>query len=593
MKSGFLAKKLCFILALTCLGPALGLAGVSRAIQERYRQAYENKAFFLKIPIVADKHYIFIGSGGARPSQAFVAGATRFKVGDQVRLVGMDFGGDEIKIKISAISGPGNAELIFKFDTNLLDNFPNSAAFDASLEDTFTEGLRYADLEESKRAYAEEQFERAVREIAATSGTTREAVLKHIAPRLPAYQDAARDLDNQRKRSQELSSQVSQAQSENRRLDGELRAQQSEVARLRTANTSLQERIDGMNSQLARVRDDLRNSQGETQGYQRELSNLQRSLKLRVDTNRDLGEQIAELGQAMQKLQRGNVELESQNSALKSGLEKQQAVNAKLSGEIDDLKASARKMKETIDTLTSKEDSLARQYIRLKQTKENLENIVLAVDALDIRQVEDRSERGERRGKAEVFLAEILIGSFNWRLPERLAANEARNAEASFAAESIDYVKVTAPARAILQSLGERLKVQLKMVSRSADLQIEPEQASAIQEIGERDTAVWRWQVVNRGAGADARLALDAGFLNKNSDLIPLFRQETAVQSSNIVRQVRGFLQPIPLAVGVLLGFLLFGVVGIFRRGKQARRPDRRARPDHTDTPSPSLRKGL
>jgi hypothetical protein len=64
-------------------------------------------------------------------------------------------------------------------------------------------------------------------------------------------------------------------------------------------------------------------------------------------------------------------------------------------------------------------------------------------------------------------------------------------------------------------------------------------------------------------------LLLTARLINKNSDEIPVLQQERTVISSNAVRQVRGYLQPVPLAVGILVGFLLFGIVGIFRRSKK------------------------
>jgi hypothetical protein len=59
---------------------------------------------------------------------------------------------------------------------------------------------------------------------------------------------------------------------------------------------------------------------------------------------------------------------------------------------------------------------------------------------------------------------------------------------------------------------------------------------------------------------------LGASLVNKNGDEVPLWKGDELVLSSNIVRQVRGYLQPIPLGVGALIGFLLFGIVGVFRR---------------------------
>jgi len=108
-----------------------------------------------------------------------------------------------------------------------------------------------------------------------------------------------------------------------------------------------------------------------------------------------------------------------------------------------------------------------------------------------------------------------------------------------------------------------------------------PAQNKPVQETAERDQSTWQWQVANQGS-KDARLILTARLINKDSREIPVFQQENLVTASNMVRQVRGYLQPIPLVVGVILGFLLFGIVGIFRRGSRGRHTE----PAKDSTPS-------
>lgn len=540
-------------------------AGVSRPIQDKYRRAYENKALFLKIPVFSEKQYVQLRGGSISPDQGPDSGSARFKVGDQVRVLGLDFGGDEIRFKLGAISGAGLAEIIFRFDSPLQETFPNSDVFESAVRATFTEGLKYSDLEDAKRGYVEDQFERVVREIAATSGASRETVLKNMAPHLPAYQDAMRDIENLRNRTQDLNEQISQLRSENRKLDADLKSQQSDAARLRSANQGLQEKIDSSTQQLSRLGEDLRSARGVTQGYQKELASLQRSLNIKVDTNRELGSQISELGQAMRKLQKDNEGLLGQNSSLRTNLEKLQSQMAGLKGDLEDARNTNRQMKDTIATLTSKEDSLARQYLDLKRNKENLDTVILSIDNFATRTVEDRTTDGFHIGKAQVYLKDVLIGSLEWRLPERLDHTEQQQGEVSFSSESIDYVKVAPEERVLLRSLGDRLKLQVKLVPVTSTIEVKPENDAEVQEIGERERAAWRWQIYNNGT-QDSRLVLGVRFINKNADSIPVFLREQAVTSSSIVRQVRNYLQPIPIGIGTLCGFLLFGIVGIFRR---------------------------
>jgi len=556
------------LLPVALFGTGLGFAGVSRAIQDEYRRSYANKALFLKIPVYAEKQYLFV-AGRALRSELYSPTATpRFKVGDQVRVLNVDFGGDEIRFKVSSISSPTLAELVFKFQTDLQDSFPNRDDFDAALAATFTEGLRFSDLDEAKKHYVDGQFESVVRDLAAITSTSREFVLKQMAPRLPAYQDALRDVENLKNRNQDLASQAAQAQAENRRLETDLRQQQAETARLRTLNSSLQEKIDSSTSQLSRLGDDLRSAKGLTQSYQSQITNLQRSLNLKIDEGRDLAAQISDLGQAMRKLQRENDVLEKEVTGLRANVEEQKASNKRLSGEIEDLTHRNSQMKETIDALTSKEDSLARQYLQMKQSKEKLESITRSIDSLTTRIAEQRSEGGISARKILVSMGNIPLGHFEWKVPEAIGMDEHKTGELQFTAESIDYVRVSPEERQVLHSLGDRLRVGVKLLANDSSLVIAPDKALQTQEVGERDKAVWRWQLTNRGT-QDVRLQLAVHLINRNNDEIPVLKEDSLVASTNMVRQVRNYLQPIPLAVGAVVGFLAFGVVSIFRRQRK------------------------
>jgi hypothetical protein len=240
-------------------------------------------------------------------------------------------------------------------------------------------------------------------------------------------------------------------------------------------------------------------------------------------------------------------------------------------------------MKETIGTLTSKEDSLARQYLDLKRVKENLDNVLLSIDSINVRTTDERTEGGQSLGRAGIYLKNILIGTIEWSLPEHLSHNEQQAGQFSFSTESIDYVKVSTEERRILRSMGERLKLQVSLTSNLSTMEVKPEKDDAVQEVGERDKAAWRWRIFNGGT-QDTHLALEARLINRNSDDIRLFRHEQLVTASSVARQVRGYLQPIPIAVGAVIGFLLFGIAGIFRKAKRTndnarRRPAKPADP--------------
>lgn len=570
--------------ALFVLLAAIGFAGISRPIQDQYRREYENKAMFLKIPIYTARQMVFISGHSFRFEPG--VGAPRHKVGDQLRVLQMDFGGDEIKLRMGEIASPGFIEIIFKFDRPLEEGFSNRDVFDRALQGVLTEGLKYTDIEGAKRGFVQEQFDRAVAEIAGAAAISREATLRSIAPQIPAYQDAQRDIENLKARLQDLSAQLAQSNSEHRKLETETKAQQSELSRLRSANAALQDKIESSVSQVSRLGEELKDAKGSAQGYQRELASIQRSLNIRVDSSRDLSAQIADLGQAMRRLQKDNESLAGQNGSLKTSLETSQASNARLVTVNDELKASAARMESVISTLTSNEDSLARKYLVLRNEKDRLDDFSQAVQALRTRIVEERSDGAMSSGKANVFVREAPIGVLEWRIPLQLGRNESKNAEASFSMESINYVKVTPEERRILRTLGDRLKIRLQLESGAETMKVSAEQEQTVGVIGERDRFSWRWSIRNEGV-QDARLSLSARLINRNSQEIPFFKQEHSAAASNLVRRIRNSLQPIPMVVGLVLGFLLFAIFRIFRHAHPHAHPK-----NPPDSQAP-VRKGL
>jgi predicted nuclease with TOPRIM domain len=561
----FRLRFLCLTIFIACASQS-SFAGISGLIQEQYKKDYENKAMFLKIPIYAEKQMIYISGQSFRIEPG--SGSPRYKVGDQLRVIRVDFSGEEIKFRLSGIATPGFVELGFKFDSSLQESFSNRDVFNRALRSVLTEGLKYTDIDDAKDSYVQDQFDRAVREIAGSASTNRESVLKTIAPRVPAYQDAQRDIENLRSKVQDISAQLSQSQSENRKLESDSRAQQAELSRLKSSNAALQEKLETYTSQLSKLGDEVRDAKGTTQGYQKELTNLQRSLNLRVDASRDLTAQISDLGQAIKRLQKEKESLTNQIGSLKTNLDAQQTANARLVGDNEELKAGNLKLRTQITELTSKGDTLAKRHYDLGIAKEKLDEFAQAVDALRTRVVEESTAGGIYYGKSNVFVNDVLVGSLTWSIPINLDRGEKKNAEASFSTESIDYVRVTSEERHILKSLGEPIKIRLDLSSGSDSMSVAPGQKDPMHAIGERDHASWKWSIENRGT-RDAQLVLTARLINKNSKEISVLQHEQTIAASNVLRSARSYLQPIPIAAGIILGFVLFGIIGIFRRPKR------------------------
>ncbi|MBN2319713.1 MAG: hypothetical protein JXR49_11575 [Acidobacteria bacterium] len=544
-------------------------AGVSSSVQEQYKKGYENKAMFLRIPIYTEEQIIHIEGQTHRVVPGL--GSPLYKVGDQLRILRIDFGGDEIKFHLGAIASQETAEIIYKFDADLQESFPNRNVFDSALESTFTEGLKYSEIEDAKKTYLEQEFNRSVGRMAGAASLSNEFVLKTVAPLIPDYRQTQLERDRLQDKAEEISAELTQLQDEKRRLESELKERESQLSRLKSANTSLQEKVTGSESEILQLDEELRAANKKIQGFEREMADIQNSLSSEADANRDLT--------------RNNAELADRIRGLQEDLVTQKAANERLSGEVEDNEKQIGKLNSTIRSLTSNKDSLGRQYVQLKDEKEKLDDFALTVDALRARIVEEKKDGSRYYGKADILLEAVPLGSLEWSLPSYLSHDEAGSGEVTFYAESIDYVKVTPEERHILRTLGEKLKIAVDLAALAPTMKMSSDNGTEPREIGERESGTWNWKILNNGTG-DVPFLISAHLINNHSKKIALFQKEYTVATSNPVQRIRSYLQPIPLAVGVVLGFLLFGIVGIFRRpkaGKTSPKPSPKG-PAESDT---------
>jgi predicted nucleic acid-binding Zn-ribbon protein len=543
-------------------------AGVSHSIQEQYKEEYENKALFLRIPIYTEEQIIYIEGQTYRVAPGVES--PLYKVGDQLRILRIDFGGNEIKFHLGAIASQGEAEIIYRFDTDLQESFPNRDVFDRALKATFTEGLKSSDIEEAKKTYLENEFNRSVGRMAGAASLSNEFVLKTIAPLIPDYRKTQLERDSLRNKVDEVSAELTQLQAEKRKLESDLGAQKSQLSRLDSTNASQQEKIKSYESEVLQLDQELQDANNKIQRFEREIAAIQNSLSSEADANRDLTRNNEELADRIRGLQEDLVNLK--------------ATNERMSGEIEDKDKQIQKLNGTIRTLTSNKDSLGRQYVQLKDEKEKLDDFAQTIDALRARMVEEKTSGGRYYGKADILLENVRLGSLEWNIPSYLSHNAAGTGEATFYAESIDYVKVTPEERHILKTLGEKLKIVMDLTSLAPTMKTSSDKGEEPRELGERESVTWNWQIVNNGT-QDAPFLITASLINSHSRKISLFSKEYTVTTSNPIQRIRSYLQPIPLAVGVVLGFLLFGIVGIFRRPKTRKTPPTKPVPKGPEEP--------
>ena len=535
------------------LGGALSAgAGVSQSIQEEYKKDFEAKAMFLRIPIYTEEQFVFIEGQTFRIVPGL--GSPLHKVGEQLRIQQIRFGRDEIKLRVGALSSQEGAEIIFKFEADLQESFPNRDVFDRALEASFTEGLKSSDIEDAKKTYLEREFNRSVGQMAGAASLSREFVLETVAPLIPNYRQTQLERDTLKDKVGDVSAQLEQLGAEKRKLESQLSEQKTELSGLTSTNASLQKKIKDSESQVLQMDKELQDAKKKAQKFEREIANIQSSLNVEADTNRDLS--------------KNNEELADRIRGLQEDLETQKSENERLSGEIEDSKTQIQKLNGTIRSLTSNKDSLGRQYVELKDEKESLDDFALTVDALQARIVEEKTAGGRYDGKAEIFLEDVRLGSLEWNIPSYLGHNKSGSGEATFSAESIDYVKVTPEIRRVLRTLGEnKLQVGINLAALTPTMKMSSEEGTETRELGERESVTWNWRIMNSGT-QDVPFVLSAHLINNHSRKISMFQTELTIVTANPIQRIRSYIQPIPLGAGVVLGFLLFGIVGIFRRPK-------------------------
>lgn len=565
-------------------------AGVSRAVQQEYRERYENKAMVLKVPLYGDRQTVRITGPGYRVEPG--SGTPRFKVGDQLRVMEVSFSGDQVRFRLSPVTTSETVELSFQFDAGLEDDFPNRKVFDQALGAVLTEGLRYTEIDDARRQFVTGHFERSVRELAEAASISRDAALEQIAPLLPAYQQAKRETASLEERLRKISAQLEVARGENRELQSQVGNLEAESSRLKRSSSELEQRMRASSSQISRLGEELRAAQGTAQGYQKELAEIQRSLNLKAEAGKDLSRQIAELGRALRTLQGEKETLTGKVASLEKELASRAAAAARLKDEITELRRDNADLEKTIRTLTSKEDSLARRYLELKNEKEKLDDFAAGVRALRTRLVEEKDSDGFRTGKAEVLVNDLVIGSLEWRIPAAVARGRGAEAEAAFTAESIDYVRATPEEKRVLRSLVDPLRVRVGLEPGAAALRAEAGPGEPVREVRERERSLWTWTLHNQGT-RDARLRFSVRLVHRGGGEIELFDREPVLEASDALRRVRDALRPVPLAVGAVLGFLLFGIVGVFRRPGRPRPPAPRSGTRAEPGPDPAHTKGL
>lgn len=557
-------------LLLVLLGvPVFG--NVRRETEEQYRQAYLNKALFLKIPIHGARQVIHVREEGMIMDRSNIAERLRFKVGEQVRITEVKFSGASVDFEVASIDLNQRSRITYQFLTPLSYTFPQKELFDDALDSTFTEGISYEDIDAAKEDFIKNQFDHLIDQFALTTETSPEFVIQAISEMNPRYQQAQREIEAARDRA----SKVEQTIEEERQLRQKL---QAELEQIRGRANQAGSRIDALTAELSSlqaekstIEKEASRLQQSNRQYERQIAQLEEQIagvaqKLDIEvSNRDqLGASVADLNRSIDSLKSDRNSLSENLNRVSRQLEGLQNQNRSLSEELESAQRRNSQLSGDLDSLTSNRDSLEAQFLELRREKESLERARALEAALSQQTREEQGESGVLR-VSDIYLNEQRIARLEVKSPSRAGESGSVLLEVL----SPDTIQFTPEERELYEALGEEWQVEAGWRSWSGMLEPVLLEGESKQAVPRRESAVWSWQFQGDLEEPD-RLVLDTKLASVDGHPIALALQEFEVQPTGIVPWLKQQWSLPSLLAGLLLALAVAGIF-VSRRGKRSR----------------------
>lgn len=537
---------------------ALGLS-VSKEVENEYRQKFENRAMFLKIPIRGDSQVIHIRGRVAVADQTNRGAPLSFKVGDQVRITRLDFKDRQVEFQLSSIDLSQRADLIFDFGESLSYTFHQRSSFDDAVRDSLTEGITYREIESAKENFVKSEFSRIVNQFAETTGTEAEFVVEAFLEATPEYsriQDQLRQLKGQ---VGELETSLTDERSVRRKLEIDVRETKTNLGETTRLNESLsreKKELSAERDRLAREVADLRKS---NQQFQLQISSVAAKLNTQVDSNSQLGKQIEALSLNIDSLNRERTRLTARVGELDEELTQTQKERDRVSGDLNAAKRRISELQGDLNSLTSNRESLEATYLRTKEAKENLELASRIAGAISLKRARPLHDDRPRE-VSEVYLLTQHIADLEVTSPE----SSGDFATLVFSTRSPDTVQFSEEERELYESLGDRLKIEPQWTSFSGHLHPVLESGENIQSVAPREKGEWRWRFEGSLAEADM-VSLDVRLYDQNESPVRVAEFQFGVQPDGLLSGIGSSLSPLSLVLGVIAGGIAVGVIGALR----------------------------
>ena len=547
------------------------LAGVGKEVENDYKQRYENKALFLKQPVRGEEQTFYLRGQAMVQDMGTLGEPLTFRVGEQVRILEVNFKDSEVEFKVSSIDLARRASIRFDFGQSIPYTFPQRPSFDRALSDTFTEGLTYSDLDQAKAAFVKDQYGRVVHQFADTTGTSEKFVEQTILSSIPEMADLKKENQDLHETLDQTKQQLNEEQERRRTAENEVRETKSSLTAAHSSTVDLRRKLEDTENERDRLQKDVARLGNENRTFKEQVDEIARRLDVQVGSNSKLDQQVGDLTRNLDALTQERSRLAGEVGELGRKVTQLTQERETLTRQLGEAQKKASKLEGNLRAVTSNRESLEATYLRTKEGKEALERADRLAESLSLRPAAPGgSEDGVER--AEVYLLSQPIATLEIRPPE--SANE--SARLVIRASSPNTVQFTEEERGLYDALGGALKIQTNWRSWAGSLKPVLESGESVQSTAPREESTWQW-TFQGSPSPDERLLLDLKVVDADGQSVPLGSYRFPVSGSGWMASV-GDSPWLFGAAGFLLGVALVGMAVAVRDRQSSKRlpPTRR-----------------
>ena len=551
-------------------------AGIDKRLQNHYLERYLNKTIFLRVPIYGLRQAVDVRESGSRLDASSQGEALFFKVGEQVRVTGLEFKDRSIRFRLSALDASGEATVFFQFAEPLQQYFAQQGAFEDSLLFAFTEGVSYREIESAKAAFIESQYEELIRTFAATTGTSTEFVVQKIAEQNPEYQKAMKD-------AAQLATKASSLEGKLVAAAQKLAAEESRSANLRQQLEEVTVEVDEEKEERLRILDQRDEARGEIRELQAEIDQIKRSqatyekqvndligrLHVEPGDSKSLDTNVESLSLFVNQIQTARSTLSTHLAEVQGQVSALQSEAEELRKNLASAESSNRRLSSRLRALTSDKNSINAQYLQMREQKEILETTDALSRALRVEAPAD-PESDEGWLENRFYLDSQLLGTVRIAPPQQVGAP----ARVELSLLSPDKVKFSESERELYSALGDDVRIEVGWVTPD-ELVMELAGDGPRRIVKVRESTFWEWNVGGELTRSQPA-TLEIDLIDRNDQRVLLHTRQFVVHPAGLGSWLFRIFSLPSLVAGLILGAAAIGALAFLRPP-----PRRKARSRH------------